>query len=164
MNKKVFMRLLVIFIIIGIVIGICYLINTSKNELIDNSTFEIKFNYEPGTKVTKVLDKNETDKYDYNIYTYEGSVDIVINGEIIPFREALLGNKITIDEILEKAEKNKTPIDSSNPGKENWAMCKDGGSMEYYYDDYTILKCQKLDGNRDFYIGSPIRLLLDQVL
>ena len=30
---------------------------------------------------------------------------------------------------------------------------KDGGSMEYHYKDYTIIKIHKLDGNRDVYIG-----------
>lgn len=42
----------------------------------------------------------------------------------------------------EKAEKIKTNI------------YKDGGSMEYHYENYTIIKCHTLNGNRDVYIGT----------
>ena len=30
----------------------------------------------------------------------------------------------------------------------------DGGSKIYIYNDYTIIKCNTLNGNRDVYIGS----------
>lgn len=30
----------------------------------------------------------------------------------------------------------------------------DGGSMEYHYPDFTIIKMHTLDGNRDVYIGN----------
>ena len=33
-------------------------------------------------------------------------------------------------------------------------MYKDGGSMIYWYDDYTIIKMHTISGNRDVYIGS----------
>ena len=29
---------------------------------------------------------------------------------------------------------------------------KDGGSAEYNYGDYKVIKCHTLDGNRDVYI------------
>lgn len=34
-------------------------------------------------------------------------------------------------------------------------MYKEGGSKEYHYDNYTIIKMHSLDGNRDVYIGVP---------
>lgn len=30
----------------------------------------------------------------------------------------------------------------------------DGGSIEYHYENYTIIKFHTLDGNRDVYIGT----------
>ena len=33
-------------------------------------------------------------------------------------------------------------------------MYKDGGSIIYKYDNYTIIKFHTLDGNRDVYIGN----------
>ena len=30
----------------------------------------------------------------------------------------------------------------------------DGGSIEYHYENYTIIKFHTLDGNRDVYIGN----------
>ena len=34
-------------------------------------------------------------------------------------------------------------------------MYKEGGTKEYYYGTYTIIKSHSLDGNRDVYIGIP---------
>lgn len=93
--------------------------------------------------VHTILDKDETDKYDYNIYAYKVSVNIVINGEEISLKNALLENKITMDEIIAKANKDFP----------NAVAYKDGGSVEYHYDLYTIIKLNKIDGNKDIYIG-----------
>lgn len=113
--------------------------------------FEIRFydkHPQNETKVHKILDKSETEKYDYNIYTYEGEVNILINKEEISLRDALLNNKITMDEIIAKA--NQDLIDKKISGD----MYRDGGSMIYNYDNYSIIKCHTLDGNRDVYIGT----------
>ena len=40
-------------------------------------------------------------------------------------------------------------------------MYKDGGSMIYQYDTYTIIKCHTIDGNRDVYIGTKEMTLND---
>ena len=37
----------------------------------------------------------------------------------------------------------------------------DGGSIEYHYENYTIIKCHTLDGNRDVYIGTKDLKLKD---
>lgn len=117
-----------------------------------NNKFEIRFyDKQPQneTKVHKILDKSETDKYDYNIYTYNGSVNILINKEEMSLRDALINNKITMNEIIIKA--NQDLKDKKITGD----MYRDGGSMIYQYDNYTIIKCHTLDGNRDVYIGTP---------
>lgn len=121
-------------------------------ELKSIERFELKFyDKQPQTdkKLNKILDKTETKQYNYNIYAYEGSANIVINDEEISLKQALLENKITMDEIIAKANE-----DLENK-KIKGDMYRDGGSMLYQYKNYTIIKCHTLDGNRNVYIGTP---------
>ena len=60
--------------------------------------------------------------------------------------EALRSGKMTIDGIIKKANQDE----SNRLIKSN--MYKDGGTMEYYYDNYTIIKTHTVGGNRDVYI------------
>ena len=46
-------------------------------------------------------------------------------------------------------------------GKIKAEMYKDGGSMEYHYENYTIIKCHTSGGNRDVYIGTKEMTLND---
>lgn len=129
-------------------IPVCYcaeIKQTSKEK------FEIQFNKTTDKEeVVKILDKSESDKYNYNIYSYKGIVEIAINGEKMSLREALLSNKITIDEILQKAKK-----DAKEDETIFGATYADGGSNIYIYNDYAILKLNTLEGNKDLYIGVP---------
>ncbi len=100
-------------------------------------------------KIHKILDASETDKQDYSVYTYQGSVNIILNGKEMTLRDALLEDKITMNEIIAKANQDLSS------GKIKGDMYRDGGSMVYQYGSYTILKCHTLDGNRDVYIGTP---------
>ena len=130
-------------------------INITYNSIPD---FEILFYYKnpiESYKVYTILDKSETDKYDYNIYGYDGIVNIKIDGKEYSLKEALLENKITMEEIIEKASKDE------KDGKITAEMYKDGGSMEYYYDNYTIIKFATLSGNGDVYIGTKDLRLTD---
>ncbi len=127
-------------------------IRAIKYEAIENNDFTIKVydkRPEEYNKVNKILDKSEIDKYDYNIYGYKVNVNIVINGEEISLRNALLENKITMDKIIEKANKDFP----------NAPVYRDGGSKAYQYDLYTIIKLNKImDEERiikDVYIGMP---------
>lgn len=99
-------------------------------------------------KIYPILDKSETDKYDYTIYGYDGSVSIRIDGKDYSLKEALLENKITMEEIIAKANKDLNEKNITGD------MYLDGGSMIYKYNSYTIIKCHTLDGNKDVYIGS----------
>ena len=123
-------------------------INATKIELKSADNFEIVFKerqpIDSYNRIYAILDKSETDKYNYSIYAYEGSVNIVIDEQEYTLREALLENKITMEEIIAKANKDlpdAIPYD-------------DGGSIEYHYENYTIIKFHTLDGNRDVYIGT----------
>ena len=127
-------------------------------EIKSAENFEIHFvnqQHESRDKVRPILEKTETEKYDYNIYAYLGEVNIVINGKEMPLREALLENKITMDEMIAKANEDV------NSEKIKGDMYKDGGSMIYRYEEYTIIKVHNLDGNRDVYIGIPEMELKD---
>lgn len=93
----------------------------------------------------KILSKDENQYYDYDIYAYNVEVKIEIDGETLDLKDALLNNRITMEEIIEKANKDFP----------NAVSYDDGGSMEYHYKNYTIIKCHKLDGNRDVYFGTP---------
>lgn len=116
-------------------------------ESMEEKEFELRvYDKQPqtDTKIHTILDKSETDKYDYNIYTYDVSVNILINGEELSLKNALLENKITMEEIITKANQNCLRNVSYD----------DGGSTIYYYENYTLIKLNKLDGNRDVYIGT----------
>ena len=126
--------------------------------------FKIQFNADSkAEEITKILGKEETDKYDYDIYSYKGTVDIVIDEEKMSLREALINNKITVDEILEKAQKDARE-DKTIFGD----VYLDGGSSFYIYNDYQILKLNTLQGIdsevppiKDLYIGVPSMYLGD---
>lgn len=118
-----------------------------KIELKSAEDFEILF-YDKhpmeSYKIYTILDKSEANQYDYTIYGYDGSVNIRIDGKDYSLKEALLENKITMEEIIAKA----------NQDFPNAVSYDDGGSMEYHYENYTIIKVHKIDGNRDVYIGN----------
>lgn len=127
-------------------------VKATKIEIKSAENFEILFkerqsinNY---NKIYAILDKSETDRYNYTIYAYDGSVNIKIDGKEYSLKNALLENRITMEEIIAKANQDE------KDGKIKTEMYKDGGSMEYHYENYTIIKYHALDGNRDVYIGT----------
>ncbi len=126
-------------------------VKATKIELKSAENFEILFyDKQPQSdiKVNQIVDKNETNKYDYDVYVYDGNVNIRIDGNDYSLKQALLENKITMQEIIAKANQDE------KDGKIKAEMYKDGGSMIYKYNNYAIIKCHTLDGNRDVYIGS----------
>ncbi len=134
------------------------IVDAIKIELKSAENFEIRFydkQPQTDTKINKILDKSETNKYDYNIYSYDGSVNILINGEEISLRNALLENRITMNEIIVKANQDE------KDGKVKANIYKDGGSMEYQYENYKIIKYHTLNGNRDVYIGAKTMTIND---
>ena len=134
-------------------------VKATKIELKSAENFEILFkNRQPidsYNKVYAILDKSETNKYNYTIYAYDGSVNIKIDDKEYSLKDALLESKITMEEIIQKANKD---LDNN---KITGDMYKDGGSMIYQYDTYTIIKCHTIEGNRDVYIGTKEMTLND---
>lgn len=111
--------------------------------------------FEPNYEVYKetIVDKSKNSNYDYNVYSINGKVSILINGEKKLFKEAVDNNEITIDEIITKAE------DDEKNKKIMADTYLDGGSKRYEYPEFVIIKCNTLDGNKDVYIGNTDYLL-----
>ncbi|MBP3596491.1 MAG: hypothetical protein J6J60_04075 [Clostridia bacterium] len=108
--------------------------------------FSIGFEQRKDLGIKTIVSKDEIKDYTYSIFSMGGNVNIQIKDQLYTLRDALLNNKITIEEILQKANKD---LDSDII---KGGMYKDGGSMEYQYNDYTIVKFNNLNGRRDLYI------------
>ncbi len=135
-------------------------VQATKIELKSAENFEILFyDKQPQSdiKLHKIVDKNETNKYEYDVYVYDGSVNIRIDGKDYSLKQALFENKIAVEDIIAKANHDE------KKGKIKVEMYEDGGSMEYHYENYTVIKCHTVDGNRDVYIGTK-DLKLNDVL
>ena len=99
-------------------------------------------------EIKQIAKINQFDNIDYGLYTFGGDVTITIEQDMVySLENAINEKKITIQSILDQAKLD-----------EKYGFCDasaydDGGSIEYRYKDYTILKCNSLDGNKDLIIG-----------
>ena len=116
--------------------------------------FKITYNQRKDLGIKTIIDKNTSDKYDYNVCTFGGDVTITIEEDMVySLEDALSQNVISGEDILEQAKMD-----------ERYGLCEkgyymDGGSTEYVYSDYTILKCNTLNENKDLYIGMSGQIL-----
>ncbi len=110
--------------------------------------FELIVKKSDNKSKTKILNNQELDKNnsDFDLYYYGlDEVNIFVDNKTMSLEDALRSGKMTIDGIIQKANKDFP----------NAISYDDGGSIEYHYKDYSIIKVHKLDGNRDVYIGVP---------
>ena len=119
---------------------------------LDSSNYEKKFELTyMGRKdmgVKKIAEKNQFDNLDFGVYTIAGDVSITIEGDMVYTLEDALSEKIiTVQDILEQAKQDL------KYGFCEEAYYQDSGSREYRYAEYTILKYNTLDGNKDLVIG-----------
>ena len=99
-----------------------------------------------------ITDKNFEQKHGYNVYYYGiEKVKVLQNGREIDLKEAISKDNAIIEKIVLKAEK-----DTGLGIVKRHGMYKDGGTKEYEYDSYNIIKSNRLAGensrNRDVYI------------
>ena len=99
-----------------------------------------------------ITDKNFEQKHGYNVYYYGvEKVKVLQNGKEVDLKEAILKDNAIMEKIVLKAEK-----DTGLGIVKRHGMYKDGGTKEYEYDDYNIIKSNRLAGensrNRDVYI------------
>lgn len=113
--------------------------------------YELSFYSKENSDIEEILKLD-----DYSIKTLGGEVNVTIeNGSVFSFRDALFKEMVTPEQILENAKKDV------EDGKIKSEIFDDGGSVEYYYDDYTILKLNTLKGDKDMVIGKKGTILND---
>lgn len=94
----------------------------------------------------KILNNKDLDKLnsDYDLYYYGlEEVNVKVNDKVMTLENALKDGYLTLGGILSKANKDRG---------DNVVSYDDGGSREYQYETFVIIKYHKLDGNRDMYI------------
>lgn len=143
------MKKYVVIILIFLIVFILniYYIKTSKNVYTSSkklTDFELIFLEENSLGKQKIISKNIFDKESYDIFSYNGKVEVVIDNKKYDLKEALKSNKISAQDIVDKAKK-------WNNGYSEW---DDGGSAIYHFENFEILKYNTLSGNKDLYIGS----------
>lgn len=128
-------------------------INTDKISTDGYEDFKIEVKLSNKIKAKKILNNKDlsSDKQDYNLYFYGlDEVNVTVDNKTMSLEDSLKSGKMTTDGIIQKANKDE------KDGKIIKAeIYKDGGSTEYHYENYSIIKVHKLDGNRDVYIGVP---------
>ena len=105
--------------------------------------FEISYNQRKDLGIKTVFDAG-----DYSVMTFGGDVLVVIEGDMVYNLEDALNSKVTTpDDILEQAK-----IDLKY-GVCEGRFFKDGGSIEYGYSNFTILKLNTGNVDKDLVIG-----------
>ena len=110
-----------------------------------NSIFAI----EKGSEKLRKIVAKENSGLAYDIYSFGISkifVRVKNNERRVRLENAIIQGKITMDEILNEAEK------VVKSGKAMYDVYQDGGTRIYVYEDYTIIKANRLDGNKNVYI------------
>lgn len=120
-----------------------------SNDILINGYEEFKLEVKTSKNKdkVKVINNKELNKnnIDYNLYYYGlDEVNITIDNKTMPLKDALRSGKMTMDGLVIRANRDFPNAPSYD----------DGGSIEYHYDNYTIIKMHKIDGNRDVYIGT----------
>lgn len=106
------------------------------------SKYDLKYEQRKDMGIKRIVDGEA-----FDVYEFGGDVSFILDDKTYTFNKAIEEGIITIDNILEQAK-----LDSK------YGICEegyysDGGSVEYCYPDYTILKLSTLDGNNDMVIG-----------
>lgn len=128
-------------------------VEVEKNISADGySDFEISIVKSENKESKRVLNNQELYKHnsDYDLYYYGvDEINVTVDNKTMPLEDALRSGKVTIEKIISNANRDL------DEGRITGDMYKEGGTMEYHYDTYAIIKSHSLDGNRDVYIGVP---------
>lgn len=133
-----------------------YLLRYSKKDIPVEYNSEYTLNIirkedDSNIKRELITDKKFKQKHGYNVYYYGiEKVKVLQNGREIDLKEAISKDNEIIEKIVLKAEK-----DTGLGIVTNYGMYNDGGTAEYTYNNYNIIKCDKLSENgniRDVYI------------
>jgi len=83
----------------------------------------------------------DSDGNDYYLYCLDSLV-VDYGDRTLELNKALERKQIEMDFIFEEVKKEGSVI-----------TYKDGGSLKYSNNDFTLLSCQTVDGNNDYYFG-----------
>lgn len=120
----------------------------SVDEKVGQGTeFTITFTKKKSNGKKLIINAKKSDDYDYNIYTYNGNIDIKVKMRTKELKKALEDGDITMERIISQAESD------AKAGLITATTFDDGGTVIYQYGTYTILKQHTLDGVEDVYIG-----------
>lgn len=124
---------------------------TANEILVDGyKEFELSVIESENKEKKKILNNTELYTYnlDYNLYYYGlENVKVNINGQDMELEDALRSGKLTIEGLIAKANKDGVTE------KIRVEAYSDGGTTEYHYDKFSIIKMHNLSGDRDVYIG-----------
>ena len=121
--------------------------------------YDLTYHERKDMGIKQIAKTNKFDNIDYGIYTIAGDVTITIEQDMVYSLEDALNQKIiSVQSILDQAKED-----------EKYGICvaasyNDGGSIEYRYKNYTILKFNSLDGNKDLIIGFPGEIINNEQL
>ena len=133
-----------------------YLLRYSKKDIPVEYNSEYTLNIirkedDSNIKRELITDKKFKQKHGYNVYYYGiEKAKVLKDGKEIDLKEAISKDNEIIEKIVLKAEK-----DTGLGIVTNYGMYNDGGTAEYTYNNYNIIKCDKLSENgniRDVYI------------
>lgn len=109
--------------------------------------------------INKIAEIGQYDNSDFGVYTFGGDVLIGVEGDMVySLKDALNSNILTTQDLIDQAKLD-----------EKYGICQiayfnDGGSTEYLYNDYTILKYNTLGGKKDLIIAMPESLMHDLII
>ena len=140
-------------------------ITTDNIDVDGYDDFEISVKVADKRESKKILNNNELSKYtgDYVLH-YVGleEVNVKVDNKDMTLEKALRDGYLTLEGIIAKCNRDVKKVEESydrlNAGQGGMLKLpianyyKDGGSAEYNYGDYKVIKCHTLDGNRDVYI------------
>ena len=125
-------------------------VEANNIEKIDFDDFEIKFTPNELEESEKIINKDESNISDFDIYAHKGDVTITINEEDYTLKDALESNKITPDEIINRAKQE------AEDGKVEEETYKLERGTIYRYNDYAIILLYNSDKTMmAMYIGEP---------
>ncbi len=102
------------------------------------------------TAIFQVTESGDVAMPPYTLYYYGLSeVSVTLDGQTLPLAEAMQSGLITPDDILRKGWQ-----DFQNKEIVGY-IYRDGGSQNYFYEGFNIIKYNELSGSHDFYICPP---------
>ena len=98
-------------------------------------TFDLTYHGRKDMGIKQIAKTNQFDNIDYGLYTLAGDVTVTIEQDMVYSLEDALNQKIiSVQSILDQAKEDE------KYGISEELYYQDGGSIEYLYKDYTILK------------------------